>query len=329
MPSRQPESRERASNLIRMDRRSWLYLIVLGAIWGASYLFIKIALDDLSPAMIAWGRIALAALVLTALAAAAGALRGHRSRLGTLALLGVVQAAGPFLLIGAGEQEISSALAGILVTTAPLFTALLAVRFDQEERSRGLRLVGVLLGFGGVIVLLGLDLGGGKELWGGLAVVLAALGYAIGGLIIKLRLSDLPPLGVASWVMITSTVILAPAALVGAPAEVPGLGPVASLLALGLLGTGIAFAIFYELIAKVGPARAFIVTYLAPAFAVVYGATLLGEAITAATITGLTLILAGSWLGVEGRLPWRSRPVAIPEPEPCPPEPVPVTPAPR
>ena len=306
-------------------------LLVLGAIWGASYMFIKIALDDLSPAMIAWARIALAALVLSALAAAAGVLRGQSSRLGMLALLGAVQAAGPFLLIGVGQQEVPSALAGILITAAPLFTALLAVRFDQEERSRGLRLVGVLLGFGGVIVLLGVDLGGsGDELLGGLAIVLAALGYAIGGLMVKLRLADVPPLGIAAWVMLTSTALLLPAAIIGAPDSVPGAGPVASLLALGLVGTGVAFAIFYELISRVGPARAFIVTYLAPAFAVVYGATLLDESITAATITGLVLILAGSWLGVEGRLPWRPRPaVAEGAPETVAPEPAPVTPAAR
>ncbi len=291
-----------------MDRRSWTLLIVLGAIWGASYLFIKIALDDLSPAMIAWSRIALAAVVLIGLAAARGVLAGPRTRLPMLLLLGAVQAAGPFLLIAAGQQEVSSALAGILVTAAPLWTALLAIRYDQEERSTGLRLVGVLLGFLGVVVLLGLDLGNeGDRLIGGLAIVLAALGYAVGGLIVKLRLSDVPPLGVAAWVMIASTVLLLPAAALSAPSEAPGIDTVLSVLALGTVGTGVAFAIFYELIATVGTARTFLVTYLAPAFAVAYGATLLDETITVATVTGLVLILAGSWLGAEGRMPWRRR----------------------
>jgi drug/metabolite transporter (DMT)-like permease len=292
-----------------MDRRAWSLLIVLGAIWGASYMFIKIAVDDLSPGMVAWSRVALAALVLVALAAGRGALAGFGGKVGVLALVGAIQVAGPFFLIGAGEEEISSSLAGILVTSAPLFTALLAIWVDHEERSQGLRLVGVLLGVVGVGVLLGVDLGGsGNELLGGLAVVLASLGYAVGGLLVKHRLADVPPIGVAAWVMVASTVLLAPVALLTLPGAAPGLGPVAAVTALGVLGTGIAFMIFYDLIASIGPARAFVVTYLAPGFAVVYGATLLDETITVATIAGLALILAGSWLAAEGRLPrWLRR----------------------
>ena len=298
-------------------------LLVLAAIWGASYLFIKIGVRDFSPAMVAWVRVALAAGVLGGLAIARGVLRGYGERWKVLALVGLVQVAGPFILIAAGEEEISSSLAGILVTSAPLFTALLAIWVDHEERSQGLRLVGVLLGFVGVMVLLGVDLGdSGDELIGGLAVVLAGLGYAVGGFLVKHRLADAPPVGVATWVMVASTVLLAPAALLSLPESAPGAGPIASIVALGVLGTGIAFAIFYELIATVGPARSFIVTYLAPGFAVVYGATLLDETITISTIAGLALILAGSWLAAEGRLRGigRSEPASgrRGEPEPLP-----------
>jgi drug/metabolite transporter (DMT)-like permease len=294
-----------------VNRRAWTLLIILGAIWGASYMFIKIGIRDLSPAMVAWSRIALAALVLVGIAWARGALGGFSGRWGAVVLLGAVQVAGPFLLISAGEQEISSSLAGILVTSAPLFTALLAIWIDHEERSQGLRLVGVLLGVVGVAVLLGVDLGGsGDQLLGGLAVVLAGLGYAIGGFIVKHRLGDLPSIGLAAWAIVAATVLLVPAALIGAPGEAPGLGPVAAVVVLGVVGTGIAFAIFYDLIATVGPARAFIVTYLAPGFAVVYGAALLDEAVTVATLIGLALILLGSWLAAEGRVPFRRASVA-------------------
>src|SRR5918995_1521291 len=242
-----------------MDRRSWSMLLVLGAIWGASYMFIKIGVRDMSPAMVACVRIALAAAVLIPVAAASGALRGLTDRLGVLAL------------------------------------------------------VGILLGVVGVAVLLGVDLGGtSSELLGGLAVVLASLGYAIGGFLVKHRLSDAQPIGVAAAVMVPSTILLAPVAILTAPGEVPGAGPIAAVAALGVLGTGVAFAIFYSLMARVGPARAFIVTYLAPAFAVVYGVTLLDESITAATIGGLALILAGSWLAAEGRLPGRRAPPGPP-----------------
>src|ERR687892_890374 len=290
-----------------MDRRSWLMLLALAAIWGASYMFIKIAVRDLSPAMVAWSRIALAAIVLVALASARGELGGLRGKGPVVVLLGAVQIGGPFLLISAGEEEISSSLAGILVTSTPLFTALLAIWVDHEERSQGLRLAGVMLGVIGVAVLLGVDLGGsGNELLGGLAVVLAGLGYAVGALVAKHRFSDAPPIGVAAWVMVAATALLAPAALATLPGSTPGLGPVASVFVLGVLGTGVAFAIFYHLLARVGPAKTWVLTYLAPAFAVVYGATLLDETITLTTIAGLALILAGSWLAAEGRLSTRA-----------------------
>jgi hypothetical protein len=151
-----------------MDRRSWLQLLALASIWGASYMFIKIGLRDLSAPMVAWVRIGLASLVLVPVAASQNALGAVRGRLGWVALVGAVQVAGPFLLIGLGEQEISSALAGILVASAPIFTALLAIWVDHEERSEGLRLLGIVIGIAGVVALFGVDLSGsGSAVLGG------------------------------------------------------------------------------------------------------------------------------------------------------------------
>lgn len=291
-----------------MGRRAWFWLLLLGAIWGASYLFIAIGLRDLSPGMVAFLRVALAAAVLIPVAAAQGALVGARPYAGWLVLVGAIQVAGPFILIAAGEEEISSSLAGILVAAAPLWTAVLAIWVDHEERSQGLRLVGVLIGFAGVGLLLGVDLGGGgSELLGGLAVVAAALGYAIGGLLIKHRLAGMAPVGMSGLVTGASALLLLPVAFATPPDSFPSLGPVAAVGTLGLLGTGFAFVVFYWLISTVGPARAWIVTYVAPGFAIVYGSVFLSEEITVATIGGLALILAGSWLSVEGRLPGRRR----------------------
>ena len=285
-----------------MDRRAWTLLLILAAIWGASYLFIKIGVRDMSPALVAWARIALAAVVLVPLAQRSGALAAARgSGLAWLCLVGVIQVAAPFILIGAAEEEIDSGLAGILVASAPLFTALLAIRFDDEERSSGWRLVGILLGLAGVGVLLGVDLNGSTaELLGGAAVLLAGLGYAVGGFLVKRRLAAVPPIGLAAWVMLASSVVLLPFALATLPGSAPGLGPVAAVAVLGVLGTGIAFAIFYDLMGSVGPARTFIVTYLAPGFAVAYGALFLDESITVSTIAGLALILGGSYLAAGG-----------------------------
>lgn len=284
-----------------MNRRAWALLLILGAIWGASYLFIKIGLRDFSPGMVAWLRVLLAAIVLLVLVRRGPGLAGLRGMIGILVLLAAVQAAGPFLLIALGEQEISSSLAGILVSSAPLFTAVLAIWVDQEERSTGSRLAGIGLGFGGVVVLLGVDLSGSESaLLGGGAIVLASLGYAIGGFIAKRKLADAEPLSIAAAVMAASTVLLAPVGLATAPGSLPGIGELAAVLALGVVGTGIAFAIFYSLIGMVGPARTFIVTYIAPGFAVVYGAWFLDERVTIATIAGLTLIVGGSWLAAGG-----------------------------
>jgi drug/metabolite transporter (DMT)-like permease len=291
-----------------VDRRSWTLLLTLGAIWGASYLFIKIGLRDMSPSVVSFLRVFLGALALLPIALSQGALRGLGARTWTLVLVGAIQVAVPFVLIAQGEEEITSALAGILVASAPLFTALIAVRVDHEERSSGLRLVGVLVGFAGVGFLLGVDLGGsGAALLGGLMVVLASLGYAIGGFIVKHRLSDVPSVGMSTAVMVVASVMLLPAAIATAPEEAPGIGPLAAVAALGVLGTGIAFVIFYGLISSVGPARAFLVTYIAPGFAVGYGAAFLAEEVTLVTVIGLALILAGSWLAAEGRLPWQPR----------------------
>lgn len=293
-----------------MSRRELLGLLVLAALWGASYMFIKIALEDLSPAMVVAVRTALAALVLVPFALQRGALRGMSGALGTVIVLGVVQVAGPFLLISAGEQEVSSSLTGILISSTPLFTALLAVWVDQAERSSGARAIGLLVGFMGVAVLIGVDLGGSSNaLLGGLAIVLAALGYAIGSFIVKRSAARVQPVGVAAATMVVATVVTAPFALLGAPAAIPSAGTIASMLVLGLLGTGVAFAIFYTLTAQIGPARVALVTYIAPAFAVVYGVTLLGERLTLGTLAGLALIVGGSWLAAGGGFPHRRAPV--------------------
>ena len=283
-----------------MNRRSTTLLLTLAAIWGASYLLIKIAGRDLSPAMISFVRIALGALVLVPIALRRHALRDLAGLWPLILVVSIAQVAAPFILIALGEEEISSSLTGILVASAPIFTAILAIRFDPQERSEGSQTVGVLAGVVGLGLLLGLDVGGsGPELLGALAVVLAGLGYAIGGLLAKHRLRGVQPIGIAALVLAVSTPLSLPAALFTLPGDVPDLGPIAAITALGVLGTGIAFVIFYELIATIGPARTFLVTYLAPIFAVAYGVLLLDEAFGVVTLAGLLLIVGGSYLAAR------------------------------
>jgi drug/metabolite transporter (DMT)-like permease len=295
-----------------MSRRSWILLGTLSALWGASYLFIKVALeDDVSPAVIVSLRTALAALVLLPLAARRGALGGIRRNVAPILVLAVVQMGGPLLLIAVGEQEIPSSLTGILVATAPIFTFLLAFALEGEERASGLSLAGVAIGIAGVALLLGVDAGGGLDaLAGGLCVVLASFGYGVGAWLVKRRVRDIQPMAMVGATAATAAVLTAPLALLSLPSHAPGGAAVGSLLALGVLCTGAAFVIFYSLVSSDGPAKASLVGYIAPGFSIVYGVTLLDEGFTAATAAGLVLITGGSWLAAEGRLPWQSRSAA-------------------
>src|ERR671935_2874715 len=166
-----------------MTRRTWLMMGGAAAVWGASYMFIKLALDDFSEGAIVCIRTALGAAVLLTLAARWGALSALRGRWLTVALVGCAQVIAPFLLITFGENHIDSQLAGILVSAAPIFTALLALAFDHDERSHGWGAVGIVIGMFGVVLLFGLDLSGsGDQAIGGLMILLASLGYAIGAM---------------------------------------------------------------------------------------------------------------------------------------------------
>ena len=275
--------------------------MALGAIWGASFLLIEIGLRDMGPLVVAWARIALAAMVLVPIAWYRGELRVPGATVGLILALATFQVAAPFALIARGQEDITSSLSGILVASTPLFTALLAIRLDPAERSQGSRRWGVLAGFAGVGLLLGVDLSGTTaEAVGGGLVLLASVGYALGGLITRLKLPGAPGTGVAAWITLSATILLTPFAIADAPAEVPGLGPLAAVMALGIVGTGLAFAIFFGLMTTIGPSRTFIVTYLSPGFAIVYGAALLDEPVSAATIAGLALILGGSYLAAGG-----------------------------
>ena len=280
----------------------------LALLWGASYLFIKVGLEAVEPVFLVWVRLVLAGLVLLPLALRSGALAGLGEVKGPLALLALVQVAAPFLLITFGEVHIASSLTGILVASAPIFTALLGMAGFGAERVSGWNLAGVLVGLAGVAMLFGVDLTGDTTaLVGGLMVLLASLGYAIGAIYLRKRLGHLRPIGLAAASMSTAAAMLTIPALFFLPTNVPALDSAASIAALGILGTGVAFGIFYKLIAEVGAAKSSVVAYLAPGFSLAYGASLLGEPVTVGAAGGLALILAGSWTAAEGKPPWQRR----------------------
>ena len=273
-------------------------LLALAAVWGASYLFIKVAVDEVEPAPMMAIRLLGAAAVLLAYVAWRYGLRDAAAQLRAAwreaAVLGVINAAVPFWLVAWGEKHIDSSIAAIAQATVPIFVLVLGLRFLPHEHVSPARLVGVALGIAGVIVLAGFDPEGGTAaVVGTLAVVLASLSYAAGGVFGQLRVHSVNGPVLATGSMLVGGLVLLPLGLLQAPGAVPGWEAVASIAALTLFGTALAQLILYRMLRLHGSARLSLVTYLMPGFAVVYGAVLLDEPVTAAAIGGLALILAG------------------------------------
>jgi drug/metabolite transporter (DMT)-like permease len=301
--------------------RSYVPLLLgLASIWGASYLFIKVAVDEIAPTTMMAGRLAIAAVLLLAFLVARS---GYRTAAAELRrawrpglVLGASNAALPFTLIAWGEQHIDSDVAAIANATVPIFVTLLAIRFRPSERAAGARLGGIVVGLVGVAVLAGGQPGtGGWAIAGTLAVVAASLSYAASGLYAQLHVSSVSGPVLAAASMLAGALMLLPFGVATAPHTVPGWKAIGSVLALAVLGTALAQLILYRLLRLHGATRTSLVTYLMPATAIVYGATLLDEPVTAGVIGGFVLVLAGVALGSGAlRLPRREAAPAAPAP---------------
>jgi len=284
-----------------MSRRSTLMLLALAAIWGASFMFIKVAVREVDPLALVWLRVVLAAGVLVPVALIAAGRRGvdeARAAVGRLVALGLLNSALPFALISWAETRIDSGLAAILQAAAPLFTVVIAARIG-DERARGWRLVGFLVGFVGVALLVGAHLAGG--LLPALAVVLAALSYSAAGLFAARRLRETEPLVIAAGSMVGAAIVMAPFGLATLPGSLPGWKETASVIVLGILGTGIAYILYFLMIREAGASRSILVTYLVPPVALAYGVLVLGEPLPVVAVVGLALILGG--VSLAGRRP--------------------------
>ncbi len=291
-----------------MTPRAWLLFALSSVIWGVPYFFIKVAVDaGVPPAFVAWARVALGAVLLLPVALRRGALRGlgGRERAWPIAAYAACEIAVPFVLISVGEQYISSSLTAILIATMPLLVALLSVRFSPADKPTGLRVVGLVVGLGGVVAVLGLDVAGRPaELLGAALVLVATLGYAAAPIIVSKHLADLDPLGPVAASLMLSTIALLPAALARPPhgIPIPGSAALLALVVLGVVCTALGLVVFFQLIAEAGPNRASLITYVNPLVAVAVGVVALHEHVGAATLTGLLLILGGSWLAAGGRV---------------------------
>jgi drug/metabolite transporter (DMT)-like permease len=283
-----------------VDWRSWLAFGALGVVWGLPYFFIKVALVDIPPADVAWGRVALGALVLLPIAWKKGALRSIAAHKGAVVAFAFAELVGPFFLISLGESWISSSLAGILVATLPLIIILLSPVFGLREPLGTRRVVGLVVGFVGVVVLLGIGSLHGLRAWAGVGcLLLATVGYAFGSMIVQKHLADTDELGALAVSLGIASLVLLPVALWAAPSHVPA--PL-SLFCVGVLGivcTALALQLYFYLIGRAGAARAAVITYINPAIAALLGVGVLHEVFGPASALGLGMILLGSWLATS------------------------------
>jgi drug/metabolite transporter (DMT)-like permease len=277
-------------------------LIGLSLLWGASFLFIKVAVRELEPATLIVGRLGLAALTLGALlpfAVGTGeSVRQLRAYAPMLVLVALVNTAIPFWLLSWGETRIDSGLASIIQAAVPIFNALIAFVAFREVRVTGTRLLGVGVGFVGVALLVGAQPEG--KVLGALAVVGMAFCYAVGGLLTGRYLKPARPVVVAFASTAIATLVALPFGAAQAPSDAPGWKTIGSVIVLGIPLTAGAYLLFFGLITGAGAAYASLVTYLIPPIALAYGAVFLDERFGAAALGGLALILAGVALGTGG-----------------------------
>jgi drug/metabolite transporter (DMT)-like permease len=290
-----------------VTRRGWTLFLALSVIWGIPYLLIKVADEAFTPATLVFFRTAIGAAVMVPVAARRRELGPVMSRWRILLLYTVVEIAVPWVLLAQAERRLASSLAGLLVAAVPLIGTVL-VRIAGERHHLGAGgLLGLGVGLAGVAVLVGFDVRGADV--GSFAMMaVVVVGYAVGPFIVSRKLSDVPGNGVVAISLALTAVVYAPIGLIELPSHIPSGRAIASIVALGLVCTAVAFVLFFALIAEAGPVRATVITYVNPAVAVLLGVALLGERFTAATGVGFVLILGGSVLATRSGRQSRRRP---------------------
>ena len=279
-----------------MSQRGWWLFLAVGFIWGTPYLLIRIAVESLDPLMVAFGRTLIGALLLLPIALYRKALAPAFAHWRALLAFTLVEISGPWLLLGLAETRLNSSTTGLIVAMVPLFAAVIVTRLGHD-RLDSRRLAGLAIGFVGVATLVGLDVRM-SDLLAVFALALAALGYAVGPIIIDRKLKDVPPIGVVAASLALATLIYAPFVPMSWPAQFAP-AAVGSVVGLGVLCTATAFMLFFALIAEVGPARATVVAYVNPLVAVALGVAVLKEPFTLGMAIGFPLVIAGSVLATR------------------------------
>jgi drug/metabolite transporter (DMT)-like permease len=278
-----------------VTRRGWLLFAGMCVVWGIPYLLIKVAVGEVAVPVVVFARTGLGAIILLPAAVRSGQLRIVARRWRPVLAFAVVEVIGPWGLLSNAEEHLPSSLAGLLIAAVPIFSVVIARLTGGTERLRARRWAGLAIGLAGVAVLAAPHLTGGSA--GPVAeVLLVAVCYATGPLIAARRLGDVPSLPMTAACLALAAVVYAPAAVVAWPHRVPSVQVLASLAALGVVCTALAFLIFLALIRAAGPSRAMTFTYVNPAVAVLAGVAILGEPFTAVIAVSFVLILGGCLL---------------------------------
>jgi drug/metabolite transporter (DMT)-like permease len=281
-----------------MTRRGALLFAAMCVIWGIPYLLIKVAVEDLSPSMLVLARTSIAALILLPIALARREIRPLLPHWLPLLAFAAIEIGLPWVLLGAAETEISSSLTALLIATVPLVATVIALTTGDRERPEAQTLLGLFLGLVGVAAIVGVSAEGASVV-PILEVVLVAVCYAVGPVILQRWLAALPALGVIAVSLAVTAVFYVPIVLLGSAGDEPSAKAIGSVLGLAVVCTAVAFLLFFALIAEVGPVRATVITYVNPAVAAVLGVAILDEHFTVGMGIGFVLVLTGSVLATQ------------------------------
>ena len=281
-----------------MSRRGLVLFASMSVIWGVPYLFIRIAVAEISPAFLVLVRTALAVAILLPIALARVDIRPILRRWPWLVAFAAVEIAIPWIALGSAEQHLSSSLTGLLIAGVPLVGTGVALATGGADRLGGTGLVGLLIGLVGVAAIVGFDLG----TYDAIALVQIAIvvvGYAVGPAILARRLGGLPAVGVVALSLALTALVYIPIAAVQWPSTMPSANVWVSVVILAVVCTAIAFLVFAALIDEIGPVRSTLITYINPAVAAVLGVLVLNETLTVPMIVGFALVLVGSALATR------------------------------
>ncbi len=284
-----------------MSWKTWSAFIGLGVIWGIPYFFIKLAVQELHPFVVAWGRVLMATVILLPVAWHRGSLRGLNRHLVAILAFCLAEFVMPFVVISLGERWIDSSVTGILIACVPLTITLLSRFFGVHEKLGWHRLLGLLTGLFGVVALLGLGTISTPLQWAGVGcMLLATIGYAVGPLIIQRHLSGIDSLGpIALSLLFACAILLIPAAM-ELPSSMPSTLALVSVAVLGTICTAVAMLLMFYLVSHAGAARASVITYINPIVATLLGMAVLHENLGVGGAIAFALILFGSWLATRG-----------------------------